>query len=501
MKGDSMPRKFLLASVAGVAIAAGAVYSSVYAARAADDGKRFMFRYGGGVLHVAAVDDGSDTGEPGDGGSEPGDGDPGDGDGGEPTDPGDGGSEYPPALPTDVALSEPNLVLLDHGFDGYAHPGDILAMRAVVRNGSPSPARDMVFQFSFPIADEIRTITCDLSGLAANGGTGDCYELYYLTAEDIAALGEPDSVVEYQASASLVGMGGETFPEDAYRVESNQISFMLPGLVTAEDVVVSSPTLSLLDANGDGNGNAGETVRMTFTATNVGSDPADLGFVTRFPAAASEPQACDLTAVAASSSSGCQVDFVLSADLLESLGEPGDAVSVGATASLVSVNGLAYGEGEHPVTFAPVTFGLPLPELTAYLRMTLSGGWELECKTDWSADFVTERQDMFLRRWVNSRGELQPVAATYSPGSSSTTVYGSYFNLLLTVAGITSKTAIIGATAPHKSDPRLPESAYNWQVDGRACGVAGTARIVTTGDMTSSYALTLETVEYFERIE
>ncbi|WP_295808489.1 hypothetical protein [uncultured Nitratireductor sp.] len=490
-----MSRKMLLAFVAGIAIAAGAVYSGGQAARAADEDSRFLFRYRPGVLHVAAVDDGGEPGEPGDGGSEPGD-----GGGGEPSDPGDGGSEYPPALPTDIELSQPVLTLLDHGFDGYAHPGDILAMRAVVRNGSPSPAKDMVFQFSFPIADEIRTITCDLSGLASNASK-QCYEHYYLTAEDIAALGEPDSIVEYKASASLVGMGGETFPENAYRVESNRISFMLPGLVTAENVVVSSPTLSLLDANDDGNGNAGETVRMTFTATNVGSDPADLGFVTRFPASASGTQACDFTAVAASSSSGCQVDFVLSADLLESLGEPGDAVSVDAVASLVSVNGLVYGEGEYPLTFAPVTFGLPLPELAAYLRMTLSGGWELECQTDWDADFVSERQDMFYRYWSGSRREFQPVAMAFKPGFTSLVSLGSYFRINATPMGLARGEMGIGAIVPHKTDPRLPAMAFDWKVDGRACGEAAIARIVTMGDMESSYTMTLETVEYFERIE
>lgn len=488
-----MLKKLLLASTAGFILGTGALYAGAAWSQEA----RFVFRYASGVLPVAAG--GSDTENPGDGDDETGETDP-DDEEGEPDEGDDEGEDDGDpeigALPSDIELSAPVLVLLDHGFDGYAHPGDILAMRFVARNRSTHGAPSARVQLAFPYGDQEHTATCELRSLSQNEGD-ECNVNLYLTPAIIAALGEPDAIVDYRAFGSLIGLGGDAFPADAYRVESNEISFMLPAPVTAEHIVMSAPTLALLDADGDGSGDAGEVVRMTFKATNIGSGPAEnVGFVTRFPADAEDPRSCDFASIAASASATCQGNFVLTQDFLDGLGEPGTAVSLGGSASLVSLNGLAYAEGEYAESFGLVSFTLPTPETVAYLRLTYSGGWVFECRTDWSPQFLADNIEMTLVFYDRVKKVFIVPGMDFKHTSpTALSLRSSWF--LISTANYGTMTATVGGFLTPTGDPRGKQITSS---DGKACSDSS-AKIIAVGDLTTSYRIEIESAELVERVE
>lgn len=497
-----MLKKILLGSVAGVAVVAGALSAR------ADESQRFVFRYGAGVLHVAAApaDDGGGSESGGSGGEDGGTGetDPGggedggrDGSGepgdGEPTEP-DDGEEVPLQGSVDGLSFTADVYLYNDRYaDGYADKGDTVYVRTWLTNTTAETIENVQVNLSASFTGwaKAKSITIDsiLPGQSKNHSLG----AIYLSHEQVAALAGGE-VFEGQASVTQVGKN--SYPEGEHVAKVTMGSFGIHDPILPEHIIVSEPLAEHLDTDGDGDGDRGEVIRVTFKAENTGGLAAtDVSFEMAFAGWPEATAYCDRATLWGGGSMACTADMELTKEFLATLGEAGTEVSLSGSISLVSFLNENFASGVHEAALDAISFKVPPPVYANILRIGASDGWAFECRTDWTPEYVDANREMYLTRWDD--GEAVPAGGWVNPYSIGY-LYTSWA-LLSVEFKTTSEATARPRYNPQNGDPRpfIPDGTPQPCISDYS--LSGDMLVVSQGDHRDRYYVTIESIGVVRR--
>lgn len=471
-----MFKKMLLASTAGFIVVAGAFYAGAASSQEA----QFVFRYSSGVLPVAAG--GSETENPGgeDGGTGETDPDDEDEEGG--PDDEDEDEEEPVG---GITFAPPVISLQDSNGNGFGDLAERVYLRSSFMNESSAPISSIRTDYRISLGSWSTTGSCNATTLAP-GEALQCASPVYLTGMMLASLA---SGLTFEAESSLTGWNGETHPFETHAKAATVEPFGAYAPVMPGEISVSSVSAAHIDTDGDGYGDRGEIVRISFTARNNGGLPAQgVSFEMSFPSWPDATAYCDRASLPASGSMSCSADIELTRSDLDGFGPPETVVSLFGAISLVALNGDHFPADDYSTALAEVSFTVPPVTYAPHLRIVASEGWAFECATPWDAAFVADHQDMLLTRW--DTGSRTIVAA------GGNTVSGKSFNLQSTwilLNGVDVATMKAGAfkNSMKSGDtrPAIPSSIP------QPCGNNGKFNVVAHGDLTTAYPVFFESVE------